>query len=322
MYHSLDIITFPGRGTGSLTFNTYKDFYLVPTSIPIISTPGIKTKTIEIPGANGVIDLTESLTPYPVYKNRTGSIDFAVLNDRYEYYTRYKNAPHSVKVDNALTNNNAWVSLYSDLMNKLHGRKCQIILEDDPGWYYEGRIALNEWRPSNDGKWPTVKLNYDLAPYKISVNTSVAGATGTGTDRWQWNPFSFVDGVVYNNESGSSVPSGYTSADGVWKNIVVNSDSYATYGMIVGNSTVMNRNLTGWMPVCPSITINANSTGMGIKITNPELGYTYEKTFDSSTSAKTYTDPECILYDYLGNGYTLQFKGHGTITVTFRRGSL
>ena len=318
MYHSLTIKTFPGRGSGSLTFNTYKDFYLVPTSLPVISTHGIKTKSVDVPGANGAIDLTESLTPFPVYKNRTGSLEFALLNDRREYYTRYNRAPHSMSSKYAKDGDSIWPVIYSDIVNKLHGRKCQIILEDDPDWYYEGRIAVNSWKSSNDGKWPVITLNYDLAPYKLSVLSSVEGVATSGSDRWKWDPFSFIDGVIM---TGVDLPSGFT-ADGVWKNITVNTNSYTTYGVIQGSSTVMNRDITGWMPVCPSITVAANSTNMGIKITNPELGYVYEKTYDTNSSAKTYTDPECLLYDYLGNGYTLQLKGQGTFTITFRKGSL
>lgn len=313
MYHSIKIVTYPGRDSGSQTFDTYKNFYLVPTSLPVISAPGVKTKTIEVPGANGVIDLTESLTPFPVYNNRTGSLEFALLNDRMEHYTRYNSAPHSVTKQYANDNSKMWAVIYSDIMNKIHGRKCHLILEDDPGWYYDGRIAVGSWKSSNNGEWPIITLNYDLAPYKLSLDLSTAGATETGTDRWKWDPFSFIDGVIY---TGFEIPTGFT-ADGVWKNITVNSNSYVTYGVIQGSSTVMNRTLTGWMPVSPSITVNG--TNMAIKIVNSELGYTYEKTYPSNG---TYNDPECLLYDYLGNGYVLQLKGQGTFTIAFRKGSL
>ena len=98
----------------------------------------MKTKTIEVPGANGVIDLTESLTPFPVYNNRTGSLEFALLNDRMEHYTRYNSAPHSVTKQYANDNSKMWAVIYSDIMNKIHGRKCHLILEDDPGGNYDG----------------------------------------------------------------------------------------------------------------------------------------------------------------------------------------
>lgn len=309
MYHSLTIKTLPGRGSGSLSFNTYKDFYLVPTALPVIETPGVKTKTIDIPGANGSIDLTESLTPYPIYKNRTGSLKFALLQDRFEYYTRYNRAPHSVSSAYAKDGTAMWAKIYSDIANKLHGRKCQIILEDDPEWYYEGRIALNKWESSTDGKWPVITLNYDLAPYKLSVYTS----TELSTDNWLWNPFSFIDGVIYNGFETSLTNSG------LFVSIAVDSDSWVQYTTNVpgGSATPMNRNITGWMPVSP--TINFSAANMGVRIVNSELGYTYEKTYDTSGSK---TDPECILYDYLGNGYNLYLKGHGTATITFRKGSL
>lgn len=305
MYHSITIKTLPGRGSGSLTFNTYKDFYLVPTALPVISTPGVKSKTIDIPGANGSLDLTESLIPYPVYNNRSGSLEFALLQDRIEYYTRYKNAPYSISSKYANDSTKMWAIIYSDILNKIHGRKCQIILEDDPEWYYEGRIALNQWQTSTDGTWPLITFDYDLLPYKLSIELS--------TDNWKWDPFSFIDGVATTN---STIPSNFTS-DGLWKNITVNTSSYTTYGLIRNNSTIMNRYITGWMPACPSITVSG--TNMGIKITNPELGYTYTKEY---TSNGTFTDPECLLYDYLGNGYTIQLKGQGTFTISFRRGSL
>lgn len=320
MYHSIDIITFPGRGSGSLKFNTYKDFYLVPTTIPVISPPAVKTKTIDIPGANGAIDLTESLTPYPVYKNRTGSLEFAVLNDRIEYYNRYRYAPHSMNPQHAIDGKHAWSILYSDLSNKLHGRKCRLILEDDPNWFYEGRIAINSWKSSNNGEWPIVTLDYDLAPYKLSIDDSFTAATETGTDRWKWDPFSFIDGIIL---SGATLPSGVT-ADGLWKNITLNSPStYITYGAIVNNTVRMNRDYTGWMPVSPAVTIKKNSENMSIKIINPELGYEYVRDYPTNTSKDvTYIDPECILYDYLGNGYTLQIRGNGTMSIAFRKGSL
>jgi hypothetical protein len=343
MYHSIDIETLPAKGSGSLTFNTYKDFYLVPTSLPVISAPGVKTKSVEIPGANGAIDLTESLTPYPLYKNRSGSLEFALLVDRYEYYLQHKIAPYNVTEKYGKDSKHMWTYIYSDIMNKIHGRKCKLYLEDDPEWYYEGRIALNQWKSSNDGKWPVITLNYDLAPYKLCRTTSLTYTTAATSDKWLWDPFSFMDGVIQytrytedgntittgiieydpNNFGQPHLPQGF-SADGLWKTITVNTDSYTTYGVIKGSSgnIKMDRDFTGWMPVCPTITVLANSTGMGIKITNPELGYTYTKEYDTNTSNKKYTDPECLLYDYLGDGYTLQLKGHGTFNISFRKGSL
>lgn len=71
MYHS---VTFGDK-------NTWDDWRLVPASRPVFNPPAQKVKTLEIPGGDGVIDLSQSLTGYPVYQNRTGSIEFIVMND-------------------------------------------------------------------------------------------------------------------------------------------------------------------------------------------------------------------------------------------------
>ena len=295
MYHSLDFEIIPAKGGRNVKLNTYEDLYLVPTSRPVINPPTVKTKQIEVPGANGVIDLTESLTPYPVYNNRQGSIEFAVLNDKMN-----------------------WQVLYSKIMNLLHGRRAKMILEDDLGWYYEGRWAVNNWTSNNDGTWSNVTLDYDLYPYKLDVNTSIDGSAETGSDRWKWSPFSFVDGVIYNSLSASDWP--YGEADAFFKNIPVDSDDWVAYGIFKTSSStdrVIKRDQTGWMPVSPEITFSAAS--MGIRITNYELGYDYEKTYDA---AGTYTDPQCLLYDWSGDGYHIYLKGHGNVTIKFRRGML
>ena len=71
MYHS---INFGNK-------NTWDDWKIVPASRPVFKSPALKKKTIEIPGADGFIDLSESLTGYPVYSNREGSFEFVVMND-------------------------------------------------------------------------------------------------------------------------------------------------------------------------------------------------------------------------------------------------
>lgn len=298
MYHSLDFKMLSKSEAQSISFNTYKDLFLVPTSRPVINPPAVKTKTIEVPGANGSIDLTDSLTPYPVYNNRTGSIEFAVLNDKMD-----------------------WAVLYSKIMNYIHGRKGRMILEDDPGWYYEGRWSVGNWTSNNDGTWSTVSLDYDLYPYKLEVATSIEGSAETGSDRWKWSPFSFVDGVIFNLLE----PTGWSAGvgDSLFKNIPVDSDDWVSYGVFSNSQgPYMSRKITGWMPVCPKITVSA--ANMGVRLTdaeqNPKSPYlVYEKTYDNAGS---YTDPQLILYDWSGNGYRLYLKGHGTVTIEFRRGSL
>ncbi len=140
MYHS---ITFGDK-------NTWDDWHLVPSSRPVINPPAQKTKTLDVPGADGVIDLSTSLTGYPVFKNRTGSIEFYVMND-YDGYN--------------------WIDVYSSVMAYIHGKTMRMTLEDDPDYFYEGRFEVNTWK--SDKNWSKITINYDVNPYKWSWESSL-----------------------------------------------------------------------------------------------------------------------------------------------------
>lgn len=153
MYHS---ITFGSK-------NTWDDWRLVPVSRPLFNPPAQKVKTLEIPGGDGIIDLSQALTGYPVYQNRTGSIEFLAMND-------FK----------------PWQIAYSDIMDYLHGQKMRAILEDDPEYFYEGRFSVNEWKSEKD--WSRIVIDYDVGPYKWAVQSSI--------DEWLWDPFNFRTGMI------------------------------------------------------------------------------------------------------------------------------
>lgn len=153
MYHS---ITFGDK-------NTWDDWRLVPASRPVFNPPAQKTKVIDIPGGDGVIDLSQALTGYPIYQNRTGSIEFIVMNDF-----------------------RAWQVAYSEIMDYLHGQSMRAVLEDDPEYFYEGRFVVNSWKSEKD--WSRITIDYDLNPYKWALQSS--------TDEWLWDPFNFQNGVI------------------------------------------------------------------------------------------------------------------------------
>ena len=144
----------------SITFgnkNTWTDWHLVPSSRPVINPPKPKVQYVDIPGADGSIDLTESLAGRPVYSDREGSLDFIVLND--------------FNVDNYNYN---WIDVYTDIMRYLHGRRMKMVLEDDPNYYYEGRFEVNSWK--SDANNSTIAIDYHLSPYKYEVTTLLTAA--------------------------------------------------------------------------------------------------------------------------------------------------
>lgn len=153
MYHS---ITFG-------TKNTWDDWHLIPTSRPLFNPPSVKTNLIEIPGGDGALDLTTALAGRPLYKNRTGSLEFYVDNNFLD-----------------------WTVLYSEIMVYLHGQKMRAVLEDDPSYYYEGRFAINAWKSNKERS--SLVIDYDVNPYKKDI---------LGTDEeWIWDTFNFETGII------------------------------------------------------------------------------------------------------------------------------
>lgn len=153
MYHS---VTFGDK-------NTWDDWRLVPSSRPVFNPPPQKVKTLDIPGGDGVLDLSTALTGYPVYQNRTGSIEFIVMNDFKE-----------------------WYNAYSDIMDYLHGKTMRATLEDDPEYFYEGHFTVNSWKSQKD--WSRITIDYSVGPYKWTHLSSM--------DEWLWDPFNFQNGVI------------------------------------------------------------------------------------------------------------------------------
>lgn len=143
--------------------NTWDDWHLVANSRPVLLPPTVKTNYIDIPGSDGHVDLTTSLTGEPTYNTRTGSITFYVMNGYHE-----------------------WYHIYSEIMNYLHGQEMKIILEDDPWFYYTGRFSVNTWQSNKDRS--TIVINYDISPYKYVIQSS--------SEDWLWDPFDFEVGII------------------------------------------------------------------------------------------------------------------------------
>ena len=171
MYHSITFgdgtLDSKGKFTGK---NTWEDWHLIPSSRPTVAQAGVSTVFVDIPGRkDGPIDLSEYLTGEVVYTARSGSFEFYVDND-HEY----------------------WEVIRSKIVAYLHGKRMKMCLEDDPGYYYEGRFSVPEWKSE---PWNSkVVINYALGPYKYRIDDG---------ELWLWDPFNFdLDNIddLTNNE--------------------------------------------------------------------------------------------------------------------------
>lgn len=135
-------------------YHSYNDFHLLlaPKTIPA---PSPKTELLEVPGADEMLDFTEFFGDVK-YNNRDIQLDFSTIVDRSQFMT-----------------------LFSEIQNAIHGRRMKIIFDDDPNFYYSGRVAVDEWKADkNIGK---ISISCDCDPYKYKLNKTVVEKTVSGT---------------------------------------------------------------------------------------------------------------------------------------------
>ena len=144
--HSIDF------KVSNTTYNTFTTWGLVPASRPYVSPPGLKTKYVDLPASDGILDYTELLLGKVPWGRRSGS---------WKFYT---------DLDKRKELGFTWDSLYLDLISKLHGKEFQIILKDDPDYYYTGRVGVNSFKSSS--AYSEIAIDYNLEPFKKSFTSS------------------------------------------------------------------------------------------------------------------------------------------------------
>lgn len=144
MYHSVIF-----KNASGTMRNTWDDWQLIPTIKPTFPMPEFQGKFVDVPGKSGSIDMSTYLTNELVYADRTASFSFYALDTAEDWDIRCQ-----------------------EIAKYLHGQKLRIILEDDPLYYYEGRVMLKEKK--TDGQFPMITFDFRVGPYKKHINT---GAT-------------------------------------------------------------------------------------------------------------------------------------------------
>ena len=146
--------------------NSWEDWHLIPSSRPSIAPPPVVTKYIEIPGSDGVLDLSDYLTGKANYGPRTGTLSFLVDNDH-----------------------ESWETIRQNMINFLHGKTVKMRLEDDPHYFYVGRFTVGNWESGASNS--AVSVSYNLDPFKYRIEP-------TGSDYpTLWDPFNFETDYDY-----------------------------------------------------------------------------------------------------------------------------
>ena len=112
----------------------------------VIEKPVIQSHIVQVPGRNGLLNLTKGLTGKVTYYNRTLSFQYFGSGDR----------EHLLKLD--------------DFMSKYHGQTIRIIDDDRPGHYYEGEASVSTELKLG---YITITLTVDAQPFRLKTEPTI-----------------------------------------------------------------------------------------------------------------------------------------------------
>lgn len=136
------------KGVTFGTLHSYDDFSLI-LSRRSIGLPEPKIMEANVPESDGVVDLTEYFGEIK-YSNRPLKFIFSVENGSFDL-------------------------AFSAIQNALHGKRMKITLDDDPNFYYMGRVIINEWTSSPILQ--TITVECDCEPYKYKQGKTIVTTT-------------------------------------------------------------------------------------------------------------------------------------------------
>lgn len=137
------------------SYHSYDDLQLILNSKEI-GCPEVKVNEIDIEGADGSLDLTEFFGE-PKYENVKHKFQFSTIVPQAQF-----------------------LSAFSKVKNALHGKKKRIILDDDPLFYYMGRLHVSQF--TNDKRIGMVSMEADCEPYKLKLDKTVVSRVVDGTE--------------------------------------------------------------------------------------------------------------------------------------------
>ncbi len=128
------------RGTDFGGVHSHYDLNLIQQKVEVDPAEP-KLNMIEIPGADGAVDLTEQPAGRVVYKTRKITWTFALYPGE------------------------NWDAKHAQVSNALNGRQANITLDTDPGYYYRGRLSVA--KHNVDGLLRQIIVEAICQPYKL-----------------------------------------------------------------------------------------------------------------------------------------------------------
>ena len=140
------------KGTKFGTIHSNVDLHLIQQKIEV--GPAVpRTSYVHVPGADGSIDLTEAL----------GTVSY---DDRELVWTF------------ALYPGDDWVERRRKVSNAINGIACRITPDGEEGWYYDGRVVVDEY--ASDKLLRTVTVKATCRPWRYKLTPTVISREDLG----------------------------------------------------------------------------------------------------------------------------------------------
>ena len=120
-----------------------------------IEAPAVKEKRLDIEGADSDLDLTEFFGE-----------------------PKYSNARHKFNFTKVFTDTES-LSAFAAIKNALHGKKMRVILDDDPSFFYVGRLFVTKF--TDERNIGVLQIEADCEPYKYKLEKTVVSKAVSGT---------------------------------------------------------------------------------------------------------------------------------------------
>lgn len=130
--------------------HSYRDLNLILSRVEV-APAAPKTNYVDIPGADGSIDLSEALGEVKFY-DRTIKLTFT-MNPGGDLSEA------------------AWEAKKTQVSNCLNGLPCKITLDKDPGYYWKGRATVDEYQSTKRLRQFVVSVA--VKPYKLKQEVTV-----------------------------------------------------------------------------------------------------------------------------------------------------
>lgn len=145
--------------SGSRRYNTYSDWKLAIDGTPMIALPKQKVQTVDIPGLNGVLDISNSMRigGGPLFQNREGSFTFYFLDisfyntSDWDEFVRRKKAASK------------------EIIDTVHGQFLNVETTYDPGVVYHGRFSVDDIGNGGSAEVDKITISYSLQPDPINI---------------------------------------------------------------------------------------------------------------------------------------------------------